>query len=383
MLRFVWGQLVNRPSRPAVLALTVLVAAASFVLLTATGQTTEARVEGSVESNYRTAYDILVRPKGAITPIERDQGLVRNNYLSGLFGGITLKQWREIKAIPGVDIAAPIANIGFIMPSHRTPLRIDQLLNEDPIQLYRISFEGRAQGATSRYKTFTSYVYYTRTALARPLQGPDFRLRELRESAPGGELDVCGHILVRSPKEKPPFSSGGSATLSCFFERSPGEGSDTDIFGSGTYSIKPGQVGTSVQLEFPLLIAGIDPAEESRLVGLDRMIVAGRYLRAGEGPTLQFLPSPIHAPSARSYHRLVPVIASSRTYVDDEQHVSIERLEIPSGTDVARVLSSPQSFPFLSGLGGRVVDQRVITADGIYQELLDGHKRDGKVGAGR
>jgi hypothetical protein len=69
----------------------ILVGAASFVLLAAAGWTTEIRVRGSVQSNYGTAYDVLVRPRGNQLPLEREQGLVRrNNYLRGLVRGVAL-----------------------------------------------------------------------------------------------------------------------------------------------------------------------------------------------------------------------------------------------------------------------------------------------------
>lgn len=378
MLRFVWGQLVNRPSRPAVLALTVLVAAASFVLLTATGQTTEARVQGSVESNYRTAYDILVRPKGSITLIEREQGLVRNNYLSGLFGGITMKQWRQIKAIPGVEVAAPVANVGYFLPGGSDLVRLENVLNQDPVQLYRLTIEGRAHAGTSRFIEQTTYVYYNRTSLARPRSAPDYGLREWPKGPSGPALEVCDHLHDRAPKTKPPFSAG-AVGLSCFFERSPGLGSDTDIFGKARpgFAIEPGQVGTAVGLRFPVLIAGIDPLEEARLIGLDRTIVDGRYLRPGERPTLQLLPAPIHVPGNRGYHREVPVIASSRTYVDEERIVHIERLQIPPEADVARTLASPRAYPFLTGLDGEEVETRRIPPPRVYERTLDGAYRAG------
>ncbi|MDQ5822186.1 MAG: hypothetical protein M3540_12165, partial [Actinomycetota bacterium] len=86
----------------------------SFVLLSAAATTSDLRVRGSVESNFRNAYDILVRPRGSLTPLERRSRLVRDNYLSGIFGGITLGQYREIERIPGVAIAAPIANMGYV-----------------------------------------------------------------------------------------------------------------------------------------------------------------------------------------------------------------------------------------------------------------------------
>jgi hypothetical protein len=131
-------------------------------VLTAAARTTEMRVRGSVESEYRTAYDILVRPRGTQLPLEREQGLVRNNYLSGLFGGISLAEWRRIRAIPGVDVAAPVANVGFILPSGFADFQLNHVLNDDPVQLYRIRYETVAHRGTSRYPLKTDYVYYTR-----------------------------------------------------------------------------------------------------------------------------------------------------------------------------------------------------------------------------
>ena len=69
---------------------------------------------GTVAANFRSAYDILVRPKGSATDLEREQGVVRPNFLSGQFGGITMKQYEQIKAISGVEVAAPIAMIGYV-----------------------------------------------------------------------------------------------------------------------------------------------------------------------------------------------------------------------------------------------------------------------------
>jgi len=45
------------------------------------------------------------------------KGLVRDNFLSGIFGGISVKQYHEIKTLPGVDVAAPIANLGYVLLS--------------------------------------------------------------------------------------------------------------------------------------------------------------------------------------------------------------------------------------------------------------------------
>ena len=108
MRRFLIGQLRHRPSRTLTLAAGILVAAVSFVLLTTAATTGQLRVKGTIAQNWRTAYDILVRPENSFTPLERQEGLIRDNYLSGIFGGITMRQWHTILHIPGVQVAAPI-----------------------------------------------------------------------------------------------------------------------------------------------------------------------------------------------------------------------------------------------------------------------------------
>lgn len=363
MLRFVWGQLINRPSRPVVLALTVLVAAASFVLLTATGQTTEARVQGSVESNYRTAYDILVRPKGSITPLEREQGLVRNNYLSGLFGGITMKQWRQIKAIPGVDVAAPVANIGFTFQGGSTLVRLEHLLDREPIQLYRIRTEDWAPGNSKPHDYYTQYIYFNRTSTTFR-EPPWYEIREVPAGSSGEYVKSCPNLYDLAPKPKPPYQVGG-AGLRCFFERSP----DKDL--SPTELLKPGQVGAYFGTTFPMLIAGIDPEEEARLLGLDEAVTAGRYLRPAEKPNLEKLPPGQYGPkSDTNYHRRVPVIASARPYGGQYVSAEVERLTVPEGVDVARSLASPNAYRFLTQLSGRVVERRRVETSDVYERFL-------------
>src|SRR5437762_14110557 len=116
MRSLVWGNLRRDGWRSAAVAAVIALAAASFVLLTAASRTTDARVEGTVSSNYRAAYDILVRPRGSQSALERSRGLVANNALGGLFGGITLAEYRRILRIQGIQVAAPVANVGFIVP---------------------------------------------------------------------------------------------------------------------------------------------------------------------------------------------------------------------------------------------------------------------------
>ena len=357
--QLVLAQLRSRYWRALALAAAILVAAASFSMLTAAGRTTEARVRGSVESNYRNAYDILVRPRGSTTWLERSQGLVRNNYLSGLFGGISQKQWREIQAIPGVEVAAPVANVGFIFPEGGAfSGTLNPLLNDDPVQLYRLRGSTVAHGGTSRYRAGTRYVYYTRrNPFAPPGDGP---YREIVGGRNNELLQVCSNADYGDSSG--PFAPQSSR--SCYSARSPGLGSD--IAG------EPGVIGYGAGLSFPILFAGIDPSEEAKLLALDSTIVAGRYLRPNERPRLKLNPPSKYTPHRKLYHRLVPVIASSRTYVDEHAELSIERLTIPPGTDVPRVLASDRGDAFLEGLTGTEIARKRTDSSAIYEGALAG-----------
>ncbi|WP_328848662.1 hypothetical protein [Micromonospora zamorensis] len=108
LLRIIIAQLRHRAGRSLAVVSAVMLATTGFCVLT--GATTASRLQavGVVQANYRSAYDILVRPAGTRGELETRQGLVRPNFLSGQFGGLSLDQWRNIQAINGVEIAAPV-----------------------------------------------------------------------------------------------------------------------------------------------------------------------------------------------------------------------------------------------------------------------------------
>ncbi len=109
MYRFFVAQLIHRRHRLAALGTGLLVASLSFVLLTSAVATTQLEVTGTVARHFRPAYDVLVRAEDSYTALEKRQGLVRSNYLSGLLGGITFKQYATVRSLRGVEVAAPIA----------------------------------------------------------------------------------------------------------------------------------------------------------------------------------------------------------------------------------------------------------------------------------
>jgi putative ABC transport system permease protein len=359
MRRFLRSQLVHRPHRPLALGCGILVASIGFVLLTAAAKTSELHVRGSVKSNFRTAYDILVRPSGSATSLERAQRLVRSNYLSGIFGGITFEQYRKIKAIRGVDVAAPIANVGYLMPFGDIPVSVDRFLNADPVQIYRLRFRWSADGQLSHYKGGVAYVYYTRRN--RFVRGSGF--------TPGGEivpgqqkpLQVCLGYPRSAPQATGPYNPLLHTSLDCFSSRSPEAATETQ---ATTHGLPLGHVGSAYMATFPVLLAAIDPVAEAKLLGLNRTIVSGRYLNPTDAPHIRSVGS--------GGHRLVPVIASSRTYVDQQLQVSVERLHGFEAQQVPERLASTAAYRFLDALPGSNVGSRQFSIGPVYNKLLGG-----------
>ncbi len=337
----------------------ILVASVSFTLLTSAANTSELQIRGTVARNFRPAYDILVRPRDSFTSLEEDKGLVQANYLSGIFGGITFAQYKEIRGIPGVEVAAPIANIGYVMPFTFVPVSISEYLSDENVQLYRVEFRWLANGGASTYPDSSKYVYHTRV---RPFESdPTLPGGILEVTSSGRRIPVCsGFIESNQGGSGSPFQLSVGTGLSCFSAVTPGAQGGTTDFGP----LPAGQVGVVTPAFFPILLSAIDPLEEQELVGLDRILVSGRMLTSDDAPAIER-----KGPNAK--YRVVPVIASTRTYVDESLIATIERLDAPVGRTLYRKLSSDEdAYRFVTSLPGRPVGSATLPAQRIYERLL-------------
>lgn len=308
-------------------------------MLTAAAQTNAIQVQGTVESNYRAAYDILVRPTRATTALEDKQGLVRPNFLSGVFGGITMKQWQEIRSIVRVDVAAPIANIGYVLPFANAGVSLEDMLTPESEQLYRVASGWRAHRDQSRYPgTFTQYVYFSKS---RSIEHGDCVLG--RANGPLQSLD---------PWQKSVFTE-------CF-TRGPNQvESSVDIM----KLLPRGTVGVRVVTHFPVVISAIDPVEEARLLGVDRALVSGRYLRGDDRARVH------RFTTGGSGVRIIPIIASSRVYLDERLELAIEKLPLTDG-NVFPKLATGRGEPFLESLRGTLIERKPLSPAFMYESLL-------------
>ena len=125
MLRLIWKIILARRERTLLLALGVLIVSGTYGLLLSAVETTKLIVDKDLSQSWRTTYDILVRPAGSRSAIEEQYGLVQANHLNELNGGITLAQYKAIAAMPNVEVAAPIAMLGYFNLVFQSPLDVD------------------------------------------------------------------------------------------------------------------------------------------------------------------------------------------------------------------------------------------------------------------
>jgi putative ABC transport system permease protein len=311
--RLLWGQFRHRPGRSAALALAILVAAVSFTLLTASASTSALHVHGTLKSSFRPAYDILVRPANASTGLEQSERLVRPNFLSGVYGGITLKQWHAIADTRGVAVAAPSANLGYGIFYVKVPFSIRGIVNRSAEQLYHQTYAYVTNDGHSRYEgAANTYVFYHPGKLSP-------RTLALRQKPccgdPTGEPLICASGLAGAAPSPPLYPSPFRVWPGFACSEQPGTSTESYIL-----------------VDVPIKLAAIDPASEAKLLRLDHAVIAGRYLRERDPVKL--------VPSNFGSLRAVPVIASSRLFLGEQPIVNIDRLMIPPGLPFDRLMAT-------------------------------------------
>lgn len=304
MVRFLWAHIVRRRVRSGVLCLGILVAAMSFSLLTSATQTSSIRTRGTLQHNFRSAYDLLIRPTGTVTAAERAQGLVSDNFQSGIYGGITERQRRSVLAIPGVEVAAPVANIGYLLTIQSFRLPLSRLGPLKPDTLYRLDLDHHADNGMSHYAGRRLYLYMA------------------------GNPKECSSVNVIEPPELIDTPFGVTSDRSAYSDCHPIH-NDPHPY-------------VSFDAQFTFLVAAIDPTEENKLIHLDRAMVRG----SGTG-----LVSGLGAPENRFNGATVPVIASTRTYVDEPSVIAVNRVNLPPGVRAFAVVGGPAGSTPLASSG--------------------------------
>jgi putative ABC transport system permease protein len=377
MLRVVLDELRHRRGRALALLLGILVATTSFTVLTATSRTQRLDVRGTVARSFRGDYDVLVRPRGSRSAYERRTGQVQPNFLSGLFGGITTEQWRRIERTPGVEVAAPIANLGYVLPTAKVPIDVAAAAGPRGRALLRARVAWRADAGMTRVRDAPQFTYVTPNRLRdepdlRPEGGREdrgiFFNGALREDVPGRSrpVSVCNSIG---------FANDAQATLDGPFKRlyrsQYGCYSRAGMGRSGYDPLRRTQPRVLVRFAFPLLLSAIDPDAEARLTGLDRAVDGGRYLRGGDA-TFVRRSGPFGARI-----RFLPVLAASRTFIDETAEIAVERLGDRAAARWARPFPMTDGGDYFAATRylirlphGPVVQRASVAAETAYGTLL-------------
>lgn len=336
--------------RGALLAVGLAVAVASTGLLLGSVSTAEVRVAGSLRHDFRPAYDIVVRPKRSVTSLERRDGLVRETYLSDLFGGISLSQLAAIRSIPGIAVA-PIENLGYVLAEDTVLFPFHPPRRGPNEQLFRLSARFSWPGGGSGWGS--AYVYVDRRAAFRaPTPAEVYQPVSGHRKA----IAVCGPQSTppgAASRQASPFTAGHlEGSITCFSEASPDSG-----------SYLRGQVVVSVSFPFPLLLEAIDPRVENRFFGLGRAMVSGRYLRQGEGAKRV-------AGTNLGPVMSLPVIASTTTALDEELILTTTRIAASNGPSLPLLLSSKAASQQVERLSGSPRRVAVEHASALYLSLL-------------
>lgn len=327
LIRYALAQLRGGWRRTLATLLAVITAVTTFVLLTGSVATQRLEVTNTLESNFRGAYDILVRPKDSTLGLEKTLGLVRSNYLSGIYGGLTLAQVDRIKAIEGVEVAAPIAMVGTWYQTLQVNVAVPEYLPPGTRLIYRYRSEISARNGTAKAPGQAGYLYVTRNAW-KPIPESSSERGALtpKDLIDGVWRDPCSgqsalgdELLAQMQKNIPILEMKVRSPLDPDLLWEP-HCASTRPFQVGEHSVEPsGPLTAQIRLGFPMLLAAIDPEAEARLVGLEGATFEGRYLKSEDTWT----PKTVGEGGKQAS---TPVLLANATAVDYQVHITLDRL---------------------------------------------------------
>lgn len=264
MIRFIWRNLWRRKERIILTLVGVLTVSSGLGYLFGLSESNTGTVVDLLQKRWKASYHIVVRPPGTRGVTERKH-LLEPNYLSGIGGGISLDQYKTIKGIDGVETAAPVAMIGYV-PFQRY-VEGHRIEKEG---IYRVTkTKAVDHGIRVEKEKWHDYI----------VQGPWYSPLDFRETE-----RVYGVSLIKDYPEKL-------------------------------------MIGHSV------LLAGIDPVQEARLVGLDRAVVSQGKSRYFDKDKVSITNGEI---LGKTYQRVeIPVLISNQSSSAVTYTWTIERLDLP------------------------------------------------------
>lgn len=298
MIRFIWQNWWRRKERFILLIIGAFIVSAGLTYLIGLSETNKGTIVDTLQNRWTASYDIVVRPEGTRSVTE-DKKLLEPNYLSGLSGGISLEQYETIKAIPGIEVAAPIAMLGYTSYS----VNYGQVELSEP-GIYRRIMKTTVNNGIGEETEIRNYYF--------PINVWDLKNK-------GSEYGVAAPYLD--------FLVDGQS-----------------------------------------LLAGIDPEQEAKLVGLDEAIMelgTSRYFV--DSDTYYF-------DEDKGYHE-IPIIVNKTAYVDKLEQITFEKLDIEINEENADAVMNKVrengGEDYLDTLSGEVVDTFSVTGKETFHAFIN------------
>jgi len=301
-------------ARLAFLFTGIVLVSTAWVTFTTLAETMTVVVDQDLACHWHTSYDLLVRSPGTRLPVERGEEMVRVNYLANLPPAISLQQYEAVRAIPEVEIAAPITMLGYLSlrVTASEPAPAAGLFRQD----IRIQVDnGLTQGVAVEQETY-HWLFSSQHESIFQQQGLWCPLAS--ESATG---------------------SSSCAPLPVWLDVVPW---------------RPEYARAAFPLSFwvPMLVAAVDPEAEASLVGLDRAVVQGSYLSSAF-PTCRY--------ESRPPALLIPALVHRDLFVHLRVEHQVVRLQVPAeplASLLQRISSKPAGVRQFPTEGVVFVDRR-------------------------
>ena len=368
MFRVAFAQLRRTVGRTLALLIAIVVATTSFTVLTGSVETDRLQVRGTATAAFRSNYDLLVRPGTSYTPRETGLGMVRPNYQSGVFGGITPAQLNSIASIDGVEVAAPVSNLGYVNLQGIVKVDLRPLLSGATQQLFRIRPTFTMDRGLSRFVGTPVYVYVSRNRATISTRPSRFGLPEDWGDNPTYTERVQGRSLLLAAcssytqdwldkLNEQDSSRGYSATpwgykdpyavtatqMRCYYL--PTQATSAAGYGASD----PDELVAEIPVSLPVLLTAVDPDAENRLSDLAGTVVSGRSLTEADGPPSDTPPTDADRATT------IPVLAATRISIDQQVSTSVERIRAENAELTSALSPSSGLIDRLSRLDGTVV----------------------------
>ncbi|WP_281202743.1 ABC transporter permease [Cytobacillus kochii] len=279
-------------------------------LLFSLTETKQGTIVDTLQNKWESSYHIVVRPTGTKS-ITEEHNLFEPNYLSGISGGITLEQYRTIKNMDDIQVAAPLSIIGFM----NINILLDNLSIDEP-GIYKIEEKITTNNTLNDY----------------------------------------------------------SKTRDSYFSRGIYEEATPEIYRKYGFTSFDGDLYKGS----PLLLAGIDPIEEAKLVGLNKSVISSpdsSYF-SDDNLVKSYTLEELGYVGVQGELTEFPVILSTHPSIKENTQINVTKLDIPFESNLERKeslekISKNGGESFLNTINGNEISNFQYTANDIHNKWLD------------